>query len=136
MSYELVPHRMPTKQVQDKVQPDSEQNLEQESETEVRAKKTLVSRIIERFRTFLRVQGLSALSIRRHSKDEPPKVLLKRSIWLTIAHCTIHIIPVAVSIVLVVINLQGYFVGSELQGFEDSDVMKEGFLQVAAKIQV
>jgi hypothetical protein len=133
MSSELGPTRQSTKQMQDVAHQDSDPDLPQE---EVWVKQRLISRIIERFRTLLRVQGLSALSFHRNGKDEPPKVLFKKSLRLTLAHCTIHFIPSAVSIALIVINLRGYFIGSELQGLEDSDEIKEGFLQVAAKVQV
>ncbi|KAF5008354.1 hypothetical protein FDECE_5397 [Fusarium decemcellulare] len=84
----------------------------------------------------LRIHGLAALTFRRRiNKEEQPKVLLRSSLWVALARCTIHIIPAFVSIGLVIINWRGYFIGNELQGSKNQDDMKMGLLQVAAKTQ-
>ena len=90
--------------------------------------------LVDRLRVLLRAVGLSLLAILKG--DEAPKILVRRS-WLTaLAQCAVHVLPACVSICLLGINLQGIFIGNELQGPVGIDGLKFGLLQVAAKLQV
>jgi hypothetical protein len=87
-----------------------------------------------RFRLFLRAVGLGILAIIRG--DEPPKVLVYKSRRAVIFRSAVHVLPACVSLILITLNLHGYFIGRELQGYSGTDDGKLGALQVAAKIQV
>lgn len=91
--------------------------------------------ITDRFRTLLRTIGLGIATFVGADRPEPPKELISNKRRLAIARCAIHILPACVSIVLVVINLVGYFIGSELQGLQGQDDIKLSVLQLAAKAQ-
>ena len=48
--------------------------------------------------------------------SEEPKVVATRSKWKATSICLVHIIPVMASIVLVAMNLKGFYIGSQLEG--------------------
>jgi hypothetical protein len=82
----------------------------------------------------LRAVGLGILAIVRG--DEPPKVLVSKSRRAVVFRSAVHVLPACVSLILIALNLHGYFIGRELQGYSGTDDGKLGALQVAAKIQV
>ncbi|KAF4422944.1 hypothetical protein CFRS1_v001076 [Colletotrichum fructicola] len=88
-----------------------------------------------RWRPILRAVGLGIVAFIGEDKPEPPKVLISQSRAVAVSRCAIHILPTAVSLFLISFNLQGYFIGSELQGNKNQDDVKSGVLQLAAKIQ-
>jgi hypothetical protein len=92
------------------------------------------SQFAQRFSVLLRALGLGILTVLRG--NEPPQVLINSSRRLALARCAVHILPASVSICLLALNLYGYFIGRELQGYQDQDDVKLGFLQIAAKTQV
>lgn len=94
------------------------------------------SRVIQRSAVLLRTLGLGIITFFRGTEDEPPKVLIDASVWRALARCTIHIVPAVLSISLIALNQIGYFIGQELEGGENQDGPKLGWLQIAAKIQV
>jgi hypothetical protein len=69
-------------------------------------------------------------------KDEEPKVALGKSRRRALEQCAVHILPSIVSIVIIVLNIHGCFIGSELQGEVGQDELKLGLIQFAAKIHV
>ncbi|KAH6951456.1 hypothetical protein DER45DRAFT_648343 [Fusarium avenaceum] len=83
--------------------------------------------------TLLRAVGLGIITLTRG--PEEPTRLFTVSRKVALARCGVHILPSAVSIILITINLLGYFIGDELQGFQDGDSIKLGILQVCAKVQ-
>ncbi|KAF4948405.1 hypothetical protein FSARC_13756, partial [Fusarium sarcochroum] len=93
----------------------------------------LVFAFIDYFRTLLRSIGLAIVT--HVSKDEEPKVLIDHSWRLALSRSTIHLLPACVSMALITLNLQGYFIGRELEGPRAQDDAKLGMLQAAAKIQ-
>jgi hypothetical protein len=93
-------------------------------------------RFIDRFRTALRAVGLGILTYISKEKPEPPKVLVDRSLRLALARSLVHVLPAAISMFLVAWNLQGWFIGVELQGEQGQDDLKMGILQICAKLQV
>lgn len=92
------------------------------------------SHTAQRSRVLLRAIGLSLAA--RIKGDEPPKVLIARSRRTAIAHSAVHIVPASVSLIVIAINFQGFFIGGELQGTQGADGLKLGSLQFAAKAQV
>ncbi|KAH7129165.1 hypothetical protein EDB81DRAFT_764314 [Dactylonectria macrodidyma] len=90
---------------------------------------------VSRFRTLLRAIGLKILTFLSPKTEEPSKVLVDESRRLALAPSAIHLVPASISITLIALNIQAYFIGPELQGTRDQDDLKLGLLQVAAKIQ-
>ncbi|RFN53302.1 hypothetical protein FIE12Z_2452 [Fusarium flagelliforme] len=90
-------------------------------------------RIVNRCETLLRAVGLGLTTITKG--PEQPKKLFTISRRVALARCGVHILPSFVSLILITINLLGYFIGGELQGSQNRDSIKLGTLQIVAKIQ-
>ncbi|KAL4916167.1 hypothetical protein BDW62DRAFT_186929 [Aspergillus aurantiobrunneus] len=86
-----------------------------------------------RFRLLIRAIGLGILTI-IHG-EESTKVLVYESRRAVLFRSAVHILPAAVSVFLIALNLYGRFIGRELQGHSGDDEGKLGALQVAAKLQ-
>ena len=70
--------------------------------------------------------------------DEKKKVVLRKSLSGALLRCSVHFLPVFVTIVVAYFNLAGRFIGAELQGwtgdiYQAVDIL---CLQVVAKLQV
>ena len=87
------------------------------------------------FFTLLRAIGLKIWTFISGGRQEVPKVYIRRSWVVVLAHCAVHIIPSAISLFLISWNFLGFFVGNDLDRGHDN-AAKQGALQVAAKIQV
>ena len=89
------------------------------------------------FGTFKQSLGLRVLTFFSFKKEEtePPKVFIRKSALVALLHCSVHIIPSAVSIFLIVWNMRGYFVGGGLNGTINDDQSKQGTLTFATKAQ-
>ena len=92
--------------------------------------------------SFLRSFGLEIISvlIRARIKSpsgEPKKPILRKSRWLALSRCAVHILPIIVSIGLVILNLLHIYIGDHIRGdiFTNSDNTNLAMLQVTAKIQ-
>ena len=83
---------------------------------------------------FFRALGLGILTVVR--RGETPKVLIYTSKRQAVFHSVTHILPILVSTTLIGFNLQGFFIGRELQGEQNLDGLKMGVIQIAAKVQV
>ncbi|KXJ85447.1 hypothetical protein Micbo1qcDRAFT_209995 [Microdochium bolleyi] len=75
------------------------------------------------------------LRIFASTKDEARKAVVFDSFVVAGCRSLIHLVPAAVSVSLVVLNLQRRFVGRELQGESGKDEIKQNAIQIAAKIQ-
>ncbi|KAL9611669.1 MAG: hypothetical protein Q9167_003698 [Letrouitia subvulpina] len=90
---------------------------------------------------FLRTVGLDIVSffVRniRRNHSEQPKIAISDSLCVTFSRCSIHLLPVAVSIYLITLNLKGHYVGRHLPWSKDDsgDSVALAFIQIAAKIQ-
>ena len=90
---------------------------------------------------FLRTLGLDVVSFFartiRPNHFEKPKIAISDSVWVALSRCSIHLLPVAVSIYLITLNLNGRYVGRHLPWSEDDhgDSVALAFIQIAAKIQ-
>lgn len=93
-----------------------------------------VHTIRTRYRQFWKSIGLHYFTFT--SGDEEEKELFTKSRWSALARCGVHILPALISIVLITLNLYGFYIGFELQGPRGTDSVKLGVLQVTAKIQV
>lgn len=93
-----------------------------------------VFRLIQFLRVFFHAVGLGILTV--VGRQEPPKILIYTSRRQAVFHSVTHILPVFVSITLIAFNLQGFFIGRELQGEQGLDGLKLGVIQIAAKVQV
>ena len=90
-------------------------------------------RIVNRCETLLRAVGLGLTTIAKG--PERPKKLFTISRRVALARCGVRLFPSFVSLILITINLLGYFIGAELQGFQNDDSIKLGVLQICAKMQ-
>ena len=89
----------------------------------------------------LRVFGLDIVSFFARkigiNHFEQAKVAISDSAWVALSRCSIHSLPVAISIFLITLNLKGRYIGQHLPGSESDhgDSVALAFIQVAAKIQ-
>lgn len=90
--------------------------------------------IRERYRHLFRSSGPSILVHQRG--DEAPKVAVDKSRKHALQRSAAHVLPVAVSLGVITLNVTGYFIGDQLQGTRDQDDLKLGILQIASKVQV
>lgn len=84
---------------------------------------------------FLRNVGTSALYM-FVGKTENPKVIIKRSLLVSLLRCCVHLVPMAVTGFVTWLNLAGYFLGDQMPGGaanRDRDFL---LLQIAAKVTV
>lgn len=74
--------------------------------------------------------------------SEPTKVVVKKSIWIAISRCWIHLLPLTVSFILFWLNLKGFYITESFSQSEtafltdQSNSVKLTLIQVAAKVQV
>lgn len=94
---------------------------------------TAYRRIVNRYSTLLRAVGLGIATITKG--PEKPKKLFTMSRKVALERCGVHILPSCVSLILITINLLSYFIGAELQAFQNGDSIKLGILQICAKAQ-
>jgi hypothetical protein len=90
-------------------------------------------RIVNRCSTLLRAVGLGIATITRG--PEEPKRLFTMSRKVALVRCGVHLLPSCVSLILITINLLSYFIGAELQAFQNGDGIKMGIMQICAKVQ-
>ncbi|KAL8831134.1 MAG: hypothetical protein Q9191_001028 [Dirinaria sp. TL-2023a] len=89
----------------------------------------------------LRTLGLDIVSFFarkfRPNHFEQAEIAISDSIWIIISHGTIHLLPVAVSIYLITLNLKGHYIGQHLPWSKDDygDNVALAFIQIAAKVQ-
>lgn len=94
----------------------------------------------ERWRVFIRNIGasfiLNSFKVYSNRRDEPPKIVRNRSFTIALIRCSIHLLPIAVTVVLAYLNLAGYFIGDQLAGGAPARARDMLLLQIAAKIMV
>ncbi|KAB8339107.1 hypothetical protein FH972_022043 [Carpinus fangiana] len=95
-----------------------------------------------RFAALLRNAGLKGPLFARRALLKDPrehgKVIISGDWWTAAARCWVHIIPVCVTIVLAYLNLSGFYIGDDLEGWhsKNSESLKRLMLQGAAKLFV
>ena len=74
--------------------------------------------------------------IRHHGQpvEEPKKIAIKQDIWMACLFGSIHFIPIAAALVIIILNWRGYYIGGELAGVVGQDDAKFIGLQFAAKL--
>ena len=103
----------------------------------------LASHLCIRSAHFFRSIGLDIINFAHRqlllSPAEPKYVVMSRSLRIALSRCCIHILPLAVSLFLISINLKGFYIGQHLLGTHSNsqtDSVVLALIQVAAKIQV
>ncbi len=99
--------------------------------------------ILMRFslRYFLRAVGLGTLNAVFNQRNsafsiaEPRKRIVTQSFWVALQRCMVHLLPCTASIVIIALNLRGFFIGFELAGIPGHDAISMAALQVTAKLQ-
>ena len=86
----------------------------------------------------LRAVGLEIFNVFARKRPstgsvEPIKQIITSSRWLALARCAVHLLPAAFSVVLLVLNLKHYYIGTHLQGIITDDSTDLALLQVGAK---
>lgn len=87
------------------------------------------------FPALLRAVGLDVISSLFFNSKEPKKPVIVQSVWIASSRCAVHLLPALVSIVIIALNLQTYFIGFQLAGIPDTDRISMAALQVTAKLQ-
>ena len=85
-----------------------------------------LSTIAKQFKQILRVPTV----------PEEKKPIIRNSFKLALLRGLVHIIPVSLSIVLIIINIRGVYIGPSLGNDDRSTTYTLAALQFAAKVQV
>ncbi|KAL2213002.1 hypothetical protein CC79DRAFT_1374479 [Sarocladium strictum] len=83
-------------------------------------------------RPFSRSIGLAFLTL--DTGAEGPKTVLTKSWRTSLARCGVHLLPAAVSMVIIIINLCNVYIGPKMDGPSGQNSVKEAVLQVCAKV--
>ena len=73
---------------------------------------------------------------------EPAKLVVKKSFWIAFSRCWIHLLPLTVSLVLVCLNLKGFYIAQTFSQYSIGDLTDQSnsvmlaLIQIAAKVQV
>ncbi|KAJ5106416.1 hypothetical protein N7456_003091 [Penicillium angulare] len=88
-----------------------------------------------KWEAIFRSLGLGIVFTKFAKRDrEYPKVVIWRCRQVALPRTLLHIVPFCASIFLVAININGYYVGTEISGIEGYNSAKLGALQFAAKL--
>ncbi|RMZ91414.1 hypothetical protein DV736_g1338, partial [Chaetothyriales sp. CBS 134916] len=71
----------------------------------------------------------------KEEMGEKRKVIVTTSIRIATCRCWIHFLPIATSILILVLNIRGVYIGQDFQGPLKSQTINLMFLQLAAKAQ-
>ena len=84
---------------------------------------------------FIRAIGFELLNtlFRRWTASEPPKPVLRRSRWIALSRCAIHILPCLVFLFLIPLNYSAMYLGPGFS-YRKSDEIYLVLFQIAAKI--
>jgi hypothetical protein len=74
---------------------------------------------------------------RAHAKSWESKksFVIKTSFWLALSRCAAHLLPTLFSIVILTMNLKGYYIGEQFASLIRSETINLALLQTAAKVQ-
>ncbi|KAL8920370.1 MAG: hypothetical protein Q9172_004537 [Xanthocarpia lactea] len=72
---------------------------------------------------------------KRSPQQEKKKVVINQSLKLALARCSVHIIPVLVSITILIVNTKQVFIGIDFDSNIKSVTVNLALLQTAAKLQ-
>ncbi|RAK78361.1 uncharacterized protein BO72DRAFT_476657, partial [Aspergillus fijiensis CBS 313.89] len=67
------------------------------------------------------------------SQQEPPKVVITRSILAALQRCAIHLLPIAVSSTVIGLNIKGTYLGADMMSPFPSETINLALFQLAAK---
>ncbi|RAH73102.1 uncharacterized protein BO66DRAFT_367623 [Aspergillus aculeatinus CBS 121060] len=67
------------------------------------------------------------------SQQEPPKVVITRSILAAPQRCAIHLLPIAVSSTVIGLNIKGTYLGADMMSPFPSETINLALFQLAAK---
>ncbi|KAL8689114.1 MAG: hypothetical protein Q9218_005140 [Villophora microphyllina] len=71
----------------------------------------------------------------RRGYDEQKKVVVDKSRKLALGRCSVHLLPVTVSILIIVVNFEQVFIGIDFRSVITSETINLALLQTAAKLQ-
>jgi len=69
-----------------------------------------------------------------HGSTEQPKVIVSESRLGILKCCTVHLMPILATIIILSLNLHGHYIGHDFQGRIKSETINRLLLQVAAKV--
>ena len=89
---------------------------------------------------FFRSIGLAIINdtlhhVRKPGDEEEIKVVIHKSLGLALLRCSVHVLPVSVSVIILWINFKQTFIGIDFRSLISSETINIALLQTAAKIQ-
>lgn len=81
------------------------------------------------------VNNLSSRVRRKHSHKEEKKVVTGKSRKLVLGRCSVHLLPISISALILAINFKQSFIGIDFDSLIHSDTINIALLQIAAKVQ-
>lgn len=81
------------------------------------------------------VNNLSFRVRRKHSHREEKKVVIDKSRKLVLGRCSIHLLPISISALILAVNFKQSFIGIDFDSPIHSDTINIALLQTAAKVQ-
>lgn len=82
----------------------------------------------------LSLEIVAALA-RRWRAPEESKAVLRRSFWIALSRCSIHLLPIIIFTGLIYINYHVFYIGPNFTHKAQSDAMYLAVIQIAAKVQ-
>lgn len=89
------------------------------------------------FAFLLHTLGLEifAARLRKWRTPEEPKAVLRKSFWIALSRCSIHLLPTIVFAGLIYINYSIFYIGPNFKHKARSDAVYLAVIQIAAKVQ-
>jgi len=81
------------------------------------------------------VNSLSSWVRRKHSHKEEKKVVVDKSRRLGLGRCSVHLLPISISALIIAVNFKQNFIGIDFNSPIRSDTINIALLQTAAKVQ-
>ncbi|KAL9598848.1 MAG: hypothetical protein Q9179_003773 [Wetmoreana sp. 5 TL-2023] len=72
---------------------------------------------------------------RKHIRNEEKKIAIANSQRLALGRCSIHILPISISALILILNLKQVFIGIDFSSLIHSQTINLALLQTAAKLQ-
>lgn len=68
------------------------------------------------FHDFFKNTGIKLVNFVTGGDEEKAKIVVHRSIRTALARCWVHVLPLTEIVVLLVLNIRGFYIGTDLEG--------------------
>ncbi|KAL8709735.1 MAG: hypothetical protein Q9220_005521 [cf. Caloplaca sp. 1 TL-2023] len=72
---------------------------------------------------------------RKRSRQEEKKIVIDKSFKIALGRCSVHILPIVISVIILTVNTKQVFIGIDFQSLVKSQTINLALLQTAAKLQ-